>query len=73
MTRGHQQRGSSLSLFILQKHKREPPSDSPSVVRKHTPLSLIIIYTTGKKNSSQLLAYAFKYVSSAVILAVTFC
>lgn len=30
--------------FGDEQHKREPQSDSPSAVLKHTPLSIIIIY-----------------------------
>lgn len=32
------------SCFGDEQHKREPQSDSPSAVLKHTPLSMVIIY-----------------------------
>lgn len=34
-------------------HKREPQSDSPSVVRKHTPFSTHVLYYILRKNASK--------------------
>lgn len=41
--------------FIDEQHKREPQSDSPSAVLKHTPLSITIIYNMNRKNARQIL------------------
>ena len=34
-------------------HKREPQSDSPSAVRKHTPFSTHVLYNILRKNASK--------------------
>ena len=39
------------ACFGDEQHKREPQSDSPSAVLKHTPLSIIIIYNINQKNT----------------------
>lgn len=40
-----------------EQQKREPQSDSPSAVRKHTPFSIHIIYSMIQKNARQILAF----------------
>ena len=48
--------------FRDEQHKREPQSDSPSAVLKHTPLSITIIYNINRKNARQSLVCQSVYV-----------
>jgi len=48
--------------FADGKHKREPQSDSLSAVRKHTPLSITILYNITRKNARQILEVKQLYI-----------
>ena len=48
--------------FRDEQHKREPQSDSPSAVLKHTPLSIDIIYNMNRKNARQIFGNIFSKV-----------
>ena len=50
-----------------EQHKREPQSDSPSAVLKHTPLSITIVYNTSPKNARQILNFKASPSQSYVI------